>query len=375
MKEGSSQRAAAPAAALPDELIIEILARLPAKSLCRFSSVSRAWRALISDPANRRRFAQTLSGLFFSRRDDSRPPWGFAGLSAPPPPGVDTALSFLGPTCEKMELLDSCNGLLLVRCTGAREPPSQPFYVVFNPATEKWVTLPQPKHAPGLAGDMDTCSAALGFDPSASSNFYVFQLVQKYHYVYFVMAVEIYSSEAKRWVLREKECSRDEFIHFTGQMTYFNGFLHLCEFSNAVTSVDTEGQAWRMSQVLPDAISGYHTSVGHSQGRLLYVYDNVWPDDAMSIYVLEDYDSEEWVWTLKQNISKTDLFGSTTLRGGWHYYIVAFHPDSDLIFFFDWPQKRLMSYDMKHRDVHVICTLGEVTNIVHGEVFNAHRPF
>ncbi|CAN6325982.1 unnamed protein product, partial [Urochloa humidicola] len=76
MEEGSSHRAAAPAAALPDELIIEILARLPAKSLCRFSSVSRAWRALISDPANRRRFAQNLSGLFFSRRDDSRPPWG-----------------------------------------------------------------------------------------------------------------------------------------------------------------------------------------------------------------------------------------------------------------------------------------------------------
>ncbi|CAN6335705.1 unnamed protein product, partial [Urochloa humidicola] len=115
MEEGSSRREAA-AAALPDELIIEILARLPAKTLCRSSCVSRAWRALISDPANRRRFAQTLSGIFFSRPHGSRLPWGFAGLSASPPPGVDTALSFLPPTCGKMELVDSCNGLLLVRC-------------------------------------------------------------------------------------------------------------------------------------------------------------------------------------------------------------------------------------------------------------------
>ncbi|CAO2168008.1 unnamed protein product [Urochloa humidicola] len=45
MEEGSSRRTAEAVAALPDdELIIEILSRLPAKSLCRFSCVSRAWR-------------------------------------------------------------------------------------------------------------------------------------------------------------------------------------------------------------------------------------------------------------------------------------------------------------------------------------------
>nr|CAB3463231.1 unnamed protein product [Digitaria exilis] len=67
--EGGSRHAAAAVAALPDDLIVEILARLSAKSLYRFTCVSRAWRALISDPANRRRFAQTLSGLFVSLPD------------------------------------------------------------------------------------------------------------------------------------------------------------------------------------------------------------------------------------------------------------------------------------------------------------------
>ncbi|XP_025801739.1 uncharacterized protein LOC112881278, partial [Panicum hallii] len=95
-----------PAAYLPDDLVVEILSRLPARSLCRFKCVSRSWRALISD---RFSFAQTLSGFFFSSRRDiaAGPPCGFAGLP-PPLPRVDTALSFLPPSGGAIELLDSC---------------------------------------------------------------------------------------------------------------------------------------------------------------------------------------------------------------------------------------------------------------------------
>ncbi|KAJ1279317.1 hypothetical protein BS78_04G146000 [Paspalum vaginatum] len=36
---------------LPDDIIFDVLTRLPVKTLCRFRSVSEGWRALISDPA------------------------------------------------------------------------------------------------------------------------------------------------------------------------------------------------------------------------------------------------------------------------------------------------------------------------------------
>ena len=120
---------------LPDELVVEILARLPAKSLCRFKCVSRSWRRLICDPAHRAKLAQTLSGFFaFLRRcrEDPSPPHvvGLPRGGNDGPPLVDTALSFLPPTCGQIELIDSCNGLLLLLCWGTPSPPVHPFYVL-----------------------------------------------------------------------------------------------------------------------------------------------------------------------------------------------------------------------------------------------------
>ena len=40
-----------PPSELLEELVIEILLRLPVKSLLRFKSVSKAWQAIISDPS------------------------------------------------------------------------------------------------------------------------------------------------------------------------------------------------------------------------------------------------------------------------------------------------------------------------------------
>ncbi|TKW07239.1 hypothetical protein SEVIR_7G295000v4 [Setaria viridis] len=231
--------------------------------------------------------------------------------------------------------------------------------------------------APGTNdGVNDTYSAALGFDPAVSSNFHVFQMVQEHYYDedLFVVAVEIYSSETGIWVFKESRWSEWD-IRFTGQMTYFNGFLHFCIASNAVASVDTQGQAWRVSRVRHNAVYGYSSSISHSQGRLLYVDNNVWQNDTLSIYILEDHNSEEWTWAFKQSIYKPDLFGPRPAQGGWDYYIAAFHPNGDLVFFYDERQKRLMFYDMKHGHVHVICTLGEVLKLVHGEYYDVRHLF
>ncbi|OEL23772.1 hypothetical protein BAE44_0015209 [Dichanthelium oligosanthes] len=350
MEEG---RSPSPAAYLPDDLIVEILAQLPAKSLCRFKCVSRSWRRIITDPANRCRFAQTLSGFFFFRPDGGNhapPSWRFCALSPLGVDGglslVDTTLSFLPPsTCGEIDLLDSCNGLLLLRYPSVPESPAPPpFYVVCNPATRDWVALPQPSYAPGqsLVENEDQC-----YD--------------------FVELVEIYSSETGRWVLRESQWNdRPETIYFACQMTYLNGFLHLATFYNEVASVDTKGQSWKVTHLQKQKNQNRgHDLVGHSQGRLFYV-DPSHSDDALGIYSLDHHSND---CALKQSINKIDIFGPRNSCGGWVYSVVAFHPDSDLIFFYDWSGKRLVSYDMMNcRVVHLICNFGDVN-------IHTFRPF
>ncbi|KAE8785405.1 F-box protein [Hordeum vulgare] len=44
-------RAPSPPVYLPDELLSNILSRLPEGSLCRFRCVSKEWHTLLSDPA------------------------------------------------------------------------------------------------------------------------------------------------------------------------------------------------------------------------------------------------------------------------------------------------------------------------------------
>jgi hypothetical protein len=52
-------------AGLPDDALVEILSRLPAKYLCRSKCVSKAWRDLIVDRLRCRKLPLTLEGFFY----------------------------------------------------------------------------------------------------------------------------------------------------------------------------------------------------------------------------------------------------------------------------------------------------------------------
>jgi hypothetical protein len=86
------------------------------------------------------------------------------------PPLIHPSFSFL-PDRERegLMLVDSCNGLILYRCY--RFPDEDEFeYLVLNPATEKWVTVPVTRR-----GSNKVQTVHLGFDPADSSHFHVFE--------------------------------------------------------------------------------------------------------------------------------------------------------------------------------------------------------
>ncbi|CAN6244472.1 unnamed protein product [Urochloa humidicola] len=65
---------------LPEDIIFDVLSRLPVRTICRLRCVSKAWRALISDPAFAA--APVVAGVFGK-------PSRFVDYY-PPPPGCSS---------------------------------------------------------------------------------------------------------------------------------------------------------------------------------------------------------------------------------------------------------------------------------------------
>ena len=104
--EGYSQKSAGVVPGLPDDPLVEILSRVPAKSVCRFKCVSKAWRDLIADPHYRKKLPQAMQGLFFMVPEDLfRVSFSFIDLTVPL--DIDPAFSFLTerPGLENLGLL------------------------------------------------------------------------------------------------------------------------------------------------------------------------------------------------------------------------------------------------------------------------------
>ncbi|CAO2163140.1 unnamed protein product [Urochloa humidicola] len=59
---------------LTNDVLADILSRVPIKSLCHCKLVCRRWRDLISHPEHRKKLPQTLTGFFYGSYDRNRFP-------------------------------------------------------------------------------------------------------------------------------------------------------------------------------------------------------------------------------------------------------------------------------------------------------------
>ncbi|KAL6205822.1 hypothetical protein ACLB2K_023074 [Fragaria x ananassa] len=136
---------------LPEELIPDILLRLPIKSLIRFTSVSKSWNSTIKHPTFIRNHTLNFSDQNATHllllhtllsNEDSSNPYGIELINA----------------C--LRAVGTCNGLVfladdLKRCGDT--------FVIWNPSVRKYVTLPQSSvrfSTHGIYTDM----SGLGYD-------------------------------------------------------------------------------------------------------------------------------------------------------------------------------------------------------------------
>ncbi|KAF7081666.1 hypothetical protein CFC21_085585 [Triticum aestivum] len=330
---------------LPDALIVEILSRLPLKSLCCCKCVDTHWYCLISHPEHLKKLPQTLSGFFFDTEDIGRCPKvarHFANIGEPPQ--IDPSFPFLPPEFELVRLEDCCDGLLL--CCSSQHPFRR---LVCNPATERWVVLPALPANSSCVAQEDTFH--LVFDRDVSSHFHVFQIVLKDWRR--VAGINIYSSGTGSWNFMESGWDSDSTI--CGRCVFHRGMLHFVSAQSTVVSVDVEGKKWRAISV-PEGVERSELGfLARSQGHLHYmVHTGI--RQEVSIWCLEKYDSDEW--TLKHRVSNNKLLNARGKVYYYEYYIISCHPDRSLICYANHRDKTLMAYDTDREEARVLCTFG-----------------
>ncbi|CAL4949070.1 unnamed protein product [Urochloa decumbens] len=356
MDNPNPKRSTAAVPRLPEDAVLEILARLPARSVHRFKCVSQRWCDLIADPVHRKRLPQTLEGFFCSDAEHY-----FYGEFICPPgitaPLLDPSFSFLTklPGSNKnIRLLHSCHGLLLFGHDAG-----------WGKRWQIWLHYCAP--------------AYIIFDPAVSSHFHLFHFWQYDNQA--VIEARTYSSETGVWT----DCTNEQMrwqegggwkqwlkgaAIFTGN-TFLKGMLHFIVFHGYMGRYLIAGVGWEGKTCRNISWPDYHGStsavfLGQSQGHLYCMIGHQevqgFYQSGISIWVLQDYDTEEWV--LKQNVSFLKLFGQSKCRIHVDYNVVAIHPDCNWVFLVHHRNRKLIHMTWTVRK----CMLSALSDTTMGSV-------
>uniref|UniRef100_A0ACD5UF77 Uncharacterized protein n=1 Tax=Avena sativa TaxID=4498 RepID=A0ACD5UF77_AVESA len=358
-----------PMAKLTDDILVDIISRLPYKSTCCCKCVSTHWRDLFWHPDHRKKLPCPLAGFFHEGYNKNRFPSSaryFTNVSGEGEPLINPALSFL-PRYDSLDILDGCNGLLLCRCWKPTDPKTLD-YVVCNPITEKWVLVP----ATEWSSKVDV--ARLGFEPSVASHFYVFEFIdeeawgipesEQSDFFGCIEQLAIYSSKTGVW--RHHSLKFFEFeVPKNSTSIFLNGILHFSISYHMMVAIDVEGSDWTVVGIpMPAKYEVEHGDAIFLSQRQLYATDCT-AGSGLSVWALEDLDREKW--TLKHNVSHLQLFGPWYSAAANRFSVVSFHPERNMIFIVFGHDNILMSYEMDCRKACLICKLGQDCQVQYGK--------
>ncbi|KAF5800343.1 putative F-box domain-containing protein [Helianthus annuus] len=232
-----------------DDVLTEILLRLPIRSLLRSKCVSKHWKLLISDS----RFALARnpnpnppSGLFlqrfgnvscpeyefvcFDRDKNVKPPFkrlnydGYlSNLS-----NLSNSSSSKNSTHSGVIVLQSCNGLMLCYslneyfCNVTKDIEYNASYYVYNPTINQVVKLPNLHGCDWIR--RRPRGMTLVFDP-VKSGCYKVVCVRAHLWSDHVYTIEVYSSETGKWRMFGTPCGNQVDTEFMGGV-YWNGAVH-----------------------------------------------------------------------------------------------------------------------------------------------------
>ncbi|KAM3279183.1 hypothetical protein ACQJBY_046476 [Aegilops geniculata] len=334
---------------LPDDLVVEILSRLPLKSFCRFRCGCKSWFAFSSDPHYRKKLPRTPFGLLYQKNEHGNA-IHLVGL----PSGdrdIDTTLSFVPCYEHPLELKGCSNGLLLCYRggTGSKEISDA---IVCNPATQEWMALPNTEPGPAVSyADLKLC-----FDPLWSQHFFVFKFETTPNGGYDT-EVKVFFSEDSTW----SNCLWETSDILGGDSLFLNGVLYVDHlwghYLLALDAPDTRTQLLnhRILQ-LPGFPNGpeqrfycFDGCLGQSSGVLCYAQQEL---DGCIIRIWRLEGSDRWV--VKHRLNMNNVFGRDIMlrannEGLWYfdYEILAFDLERELVFLADMiADNKIISYSI-----------------------------
>ncbi|XVF42683.1 hypothetical protein PTKIN_Ptkin01aG0384400 [Pterospermum kingtungense] len=262
---------AADAVASNQDLLEEILLRVPAKPLLKFKSVSKQWLSLISSSefcishAHRHRDNASLTAaalLFHGGIPHNNPSGGFNTIplkdQCPKVPFLDY---FEHPD---VRIVQSCNGLLLCRSCDKSFILN---YFICNPTTKKFRVVSFPE----VEGFV--YSVNLAFDPLKSADYKIIS-IRRLVWVSPRFQVDIYSSKTDSWTVKALNFSRDENTWLNNGV-FCNGTIHFENGGKSLLCLDVENMCLKEmslpNQMMEAPVGSFSDSnmfLGESWGHL-----------------------------------------------------------------------------------------------------------
>ncbi|KAJ0736364.1 putative F-box domain, galactose oxidase/kelch, beta-propeller, F-box associated interaction [Helianthus annuus] len=280
-----------------DEIILEILARLPIKSLIRTKCVCKLWYNL----ASHKSFTQLYNHLSLKNAmlllqvtDSSTDSTSSMILLVDHKRGVsEFSLDFIK---DRVKIRASCNGLLC--CSSV---PDKGVYYVCNPMTREFKLLPRSRERPVTRFYPDGEATLVGLTCDLLSNRYNVVLAG-YHRMFGhrpegKLICSVYDSGTNKWRKYVSDQDDHGFTHMNrNQVVFVNGSLHWMTQSFAyILVLDLSLDSWRRI-LLPEEMgcgngSGNRVYLLEFDGKLSVIQiSSVW----MNIWVLQDYGKGKW---------------------------------------------------------------------------------
>ncbi|KAL7215748.1 hypothetical protein ACSBR1_027817 [Camellia fascicularis] len=310
----------------PEEVLIEILSRLPVKSLLRFTCVSKPWRSLITNPSFinthlNKSTNNTLTHLLLLRYTCLNPNQEHYSLR------FDNKTfnhydQFTSPfkTHFYFRVVGTCNGLV---CLSDDRFGDKHNIILWNPMIRRYVALPKPSLS---LDSYIPYMSVLGFGFDLRTNDY--KVVRISHFERRKNAiplpkVEVYSLKTGSWKALTCGVPSYNMVEYFWEHVFLNGFAHWIaykrvgdgKFHNVILSFGFGDELFHEIELPETVAPTFPLQLGvHLVGTMIAVsfIDNSANHKCVSIWVMKDYGVVE-SWTKQYNV---DFQGGLTLVFG-----------------------------------------------------------